>query len=74
VKHLGKTATYKLRHFNPDVVFGRGEFAADLFLDVSAVYLPVEEILYSALDSAARAVVCISGGYVCKDWARQYCI
>jgi hypothetical protein len=45
VKHLGKTATYKLRHFNPDVLFGRGEFAANLFLDVSAVQLPIEELL-----------------------------
>jgi len=45
-----------------------------LFLDVSAVQLPVEELLYSGLDNAARAVVCISGGYVYRDWARQYCI
>ena len=54
------------------MIFGRAEFVANLFVDVSAVQLPLEEILYSALDSAARAVVCISGGHVCRDLARQY--
>jgi hypothetical protein len=42
---LGRQQLKSLRHFNPDVLIGRAEFAADLFLDVSAVQLPVEELL-----------------------------
>jgi hypothetical protein len=70
-KHSGKTAALVLRHFNPYVILMclllELSSAASLFLDVSVVQLPVEELLYSALGSAARAVVCISGGYVYRD-------